>query len=54
MTSPVLKAQWEPAMPASFVKLKLTLDAIKALVRNLRTVPDVTFQKPKILTRNFS
>jgi catechol 2,3-dioxygenase-like lactoylglutathione lyase family enzyme len=47
-------SQWGQAMPASFVKPKLTFDAIKTLVHNLRTVPDVTLQKIKILARSFS
>ena len=47
-------AQWGQAMPASFVKPKLTFGAIKALVHNLRTVPDVTLTKLKILARSFS
>jgi len=33
---------------------KLTLNDIKALVRNLRTVPDVTLKKLIVLARSFS
>lgn len=47
-------AQWGQAMPASFVKPKLTLAAIWTLVRNLRTVPDVTLKKLIALARSFS
>ena len=47
-------AQWGQAMPASFVKPKLNLATIRTLVRNLRTVPDVTLQKILHLARSFS
>jgi catechol 2,3-dioxygenase-like lactoylglutathione lyase family enzyme len=45
-------AQWGQAMPASFVKPKLTLDALKTLVHSLRTVPDVTLKKVIALARS--
>ncbi len=46
-------AQWGPPMPASFTKPQLTLDAIAALVRNLRRSPDLTFHKLVTLARLF-
>lgn len=47
-------AQWGQAMPASFVKPKLRLDDLKALVRNIRSVPDLTIRKLLTIARHFS
>lgn len=52
--SPESMAQWGQAMPASFVKPKITWEIIKTLVHNLRTVPDVTLKKVIYLARSFS
>lgn len=52
--SPESMAQWGQAMPASFVKPKITWEIIKTRVHNLRTVPDVTLKKVIYLARSFS
>ena len=38
-------AQWGQVMPASFIKPPLNWTTIKTLIRNLRTVPDLTLKK---------
>jgi catechol 2,3-dioxygenase-like lactoylglutathione lyase family enzyme len=47
-------AQWGPKMPASFTRPKLTLSNLVALVRNLRTSPDLTVRKLRTLAKLFA
>ncbi|MEZ5501347.1 MAG: VOC family protein [Halioglobus sp.] len=45
-------AQWGQAMPASFVRPRLTLGNLRTLVRNLRTVPDLSIRKLVTIARH--
>ena len=47
-------AQWGPTMPASFVKPRLSLAVIAALLRNLRRSPDLSLGKLMTLARLFA
>lgn len=46
-------SQWGQVMPVSFTKPKITLSAIRGLLRSLRYSPDVTIKKLKTLARIF-
>lgn len=47
-------AQWGPTMPRSFTKPKLTPSSVAALVRNLRSSPDLTLAKLRTLAKLFA
>jgi catechol 2,3-dioxygenase-like lactoylglutathione lyase family enzyme len=47
-------SQWGETMPHSFVKPKLTLSLLAALIRNLRRSPDLSLTKLRMLARLFS
>jgi hypothetical protein len=46
-------SQWGQPMPGSFTKPKMTPSAIAALIKNLNTVPDLTFKKLVTLAKLF-
>ncbi|NKF23532.1 VOC family protein [Solimonas marina] len=47
-------SQWGPIMPKSFTKPRMTPAAVTALVRNLRSTPDLSLKKLATLARLFS
>ncbi|MHB9841765.1 VOC family protein [Paraburkholderia terrae] len=47
-------AQWGPTMPRSFTKPRFTLASIVALLRNLRSSPDLTLSKLRTLAKLFA
>jgi hypothetical protein len=47
-------SQWGPVMPASFTKPRLGLRALAAIVRNLRSSPDLTLRKLISLSKLFA
>jgi hypothetical protein len=46
-------SQWGPSLPASFTRPKLGPAALRELVKNLRSSPDVTLRKLRTLARLF-
>lgn len=51
--SPEAMSQWGQRMPRSFTKPVMNLQNVRALMRNLRRSPDLTFRKLVMLARMF-